>query len=167
MNWLDIVILVCILIGIIKGLFDGLIKQVLSLVALIAAIFLSGTVATLIRNFVNTHFDMGDSISSDILNITYYILAFIIIFSLLVWLASAATKVINYTPLGILNKLFGAVIGAFLWVLCLSILINLVSVFDKENLIISKQTQEKSVFYERVKTVFPLVYPYIKEYIKH
>lgn len=167
MNWLDIVMLVCVLSGIVKGLFDGLIKQVVSLAALALAIVLSGTVATWIRNFVQTHFEISDSISPEVLNIIYYILAFIVIFSLLAWLAAVGTKLINYTPLGIINKLSGAIIGGFLWALCLSILLNLISVFDKQNALISKQTQEKSVYYERVKTVFPFIYPYIKEYIKH
>lgn len=166
MNWLDIVIIVCVIIGLVKGYIDGIVRQIASVVALILAIILSGSVATWIRNFVNSHFSIGETISAQALSVIYYILAFLIIFSVLAFLANLVTQAIKHTPLNFVNRFLGIFAGVFLWMLCLSILINALSVFDKENIILGKQNLEKSVLYERTKSVFPTVYPYIKEYIK-
>lgn len=167
MGWLDITLIACLALGIIKGLFDGLIKQVIALLALVLAIFLSGTVATWIRNFMNTYLEIGDSISPVILDAIYYLLAFAVILSLLTWFGNVISKAISYTPIGPINKIFGAIFGGFITMLCLSIVINVLTVFDPNSMLITKQTQSKSVYYSKVKAVFPQVYPYVKEFFKY
>lgn len=168
MNWLDIVLIACIVIGIVKGIIDGLVKQVISLVSLILAIVLSGTVANGLRHFINSHFTTGNTpFSPNIINAIYYILAFVIIVSLFALLAKAVDKIISYTPAGIFNRLFGALFGAFVWILCLSILLNFIAVFDTQSILISKQIKEKSICYNNLRMVFPSVFPYIKEFFKH
>jgi membrane protein required for colicin V production len=166
MNWLDIVIIVCVAAGIIKGLFDGIIKQVISLISLILAIVLSGSIATWIRNFMHTHFQIENSLSPGTLSAVYYILAFVFIITLFAFLAKFVDKIINYTPAGILNRLFGALFGAFMWIICLSILLNILAVFDSKSTVIHKQTQENSIYYDKVRAALPVVYPYIKEFFK-
>jgi len=162
MFWLDIILIICLLTGIIKGLIDGLIKQVVALIALILAIFLSGAVAGWIRNFVNEHFEMGDTVSPLILNAIYYLLAFAVILSILIFLGNLISKAINYTPIGPINKIFGALFGGFFTLLCLSISLNVLAVFDPNSILITKQTQENSVYYDKIKEVFSHVYPYVE-----
>jgi membrane protein required for colicin V production len=167
MNWLDLILIVCIVIGIIKGMFDGLVKQVISLIALILAIVLSGTVANGLRQLINAHFSTGNTLfSPNIINAIYYILAFVIIVSLFALLAKAVDKMISYTPVGIFNRLFGALFGGFVWTLCLSILLNFIVVFDTQSVLLPKPLKEKSICYHNVRMVFPSVFPYIKEFFK-
>jgi membrane protein required for colicin V production len=166
-NWLDITIIICFAIGIIKGLFDGIIKQVISVISLVLAIVLSGSIATWLRKLVNAHFQIENSISAGTVSAIYYVIVFIVIITLFALLSKFVDKIINYTPAGILNRLFGALFGAFMWMLCLSILLNIVAVFDSKNSLISKQTTEKSVYYDKVKKILPSVYPYIKEFFKN
>jgi membrane protein required for colicin V production len=166
-NWLDIVIIICPAIGIIKGLFDGIVKQVISVISLILAIVLSGSVANGLRSLVNTHFQIENSLSQSTTNAIYYIIAFIFIVTLFALLAKFVDKIINYTPAGIINRLLGALFGAFMWILCLSILLNIVAVFDSQSVLINKETTEKSVYYNKVRKVLPSVYPYIKEFFKN
>lgn len=167
MNWLDLTLIACLIIGIFKGLFDGIIKQVIALIALVVAIFLSGALATWIRNFVSSHFEIGDSLSPFILNVFYYLLAFAIILSLLLSLGNVISKAINYTPIAPVNKIFGALFGGFITLLSLSIVLNIVSVLDSSSLLITEQTRENSVYYGKIKGVFPQVYPYVMEYFKN
>jgi membrane protein required for colicin V production len=167
MNWLDIVICICLLVGIIKGLFDGLVKQLISLIALFLAIVFSGTIAGIIRNFVDTHFHWEFTLSTGVINAIYFVIAFIVIISLFALLAHLVDKLISYTPVGALNKLAGAAFGLVLWLLCLSFLLNILFVFDTKSKIISKETQEKSVTYEYIKDTLPAVYPHIKEFFQH
>ena len=169
MNWLDIVIIVCIIIGTVHGLITGIVKQVISLVSLIAAILLSGAAANWIRNWIQLHVSTGKSdwLSSNVQNAIYYIIAFLLIISIFSVLAKIVDKMINFTPAGVLNKLFGALFGMFMWALCLSILLNITAVFDSQSRLITKPVKENSVYYEKVKMIFPTVFPYIKDYFKH
>ena len=163
MFWFDLVLLICLIAGIIKGLADGIVKQVITLLALVVAVYLSGFVAGLIRDFINSNFDIGDSVSPFVLNAVYYIFAFALILSVLIALGNLVNKAINYTPIGIINRLFGAFSGGFITILCLSIVLNIFAVFDPDSTIIPKQMKEKSVHYNKVKDVFPKIYPSIKE----
>jgi membrane protein required for colicin V production len=167
MNWLDIIIVICLVSGIIKGLFDGIIKQLISIISLILAIVLSGSAATWLRKFVNMHFQIESSFSPGTISAIYYIIAFIIIIVLFSLVAKFVDKIINYTPVEIFNRLFGALFGAFMWMLCLSIFLNIVAVFDSKNLLLYKQTTEKSIYYDKVRKILPSVYPYIKEFFKN
>jgi membrane protein required for colicin V production len=168
MNWLDIAIIVCIAIGIIHGLKTGIVKQVISLVSLIAAILLSGAVANWLRQWIQPYLQNGNSwFSPNVQNAIFYVVAFLLIVSLFAVLANLVDKVINYTPAGFINKLFGAVFGVFMWTLCLSIALNILAVFDTQSKIISKPVKEKSILHEKVKMIFPTVFPYIQDFFKH
>ena len=168
MIWLDIVILICIIIGIVHGLFTGIVKQVISLVSLVAAVLLSGAMANWLRNWIQPHIQNNNNwFSPEVQNAIYYVLAFILIVSLFAIVAKMVDKIINYTPVGIINRLFGALFGTLMWVLCLSILLNILAVFDTQSRIITKTTKEKSSYYETVKMIFPTVFPYINDFFKH
>jgi len=168
MNWLDIVIIVCIIIGLVHGLVTGIIKQVVFLVSVIAGILLSGAIAAWLHRWVQAHFPNEPAwFSPGVQNVVYYALAFLFIICLFAIAAKFVDKVINHTPAGMLNKLSGALFGGIMWTLCLSIALNFVTVFDTQFQIIPKQVKENSVLYERVKMIFPTVFPYIKDFIKH
>ena len=165
MNWLDIYVIACIVIGIIHGLITGIVKQIISLVALVAAILLSGTVANRLRHWIQPYIQNDNGwLSHDVQNALYYVAAFVLIILLFAIIANLADKIINHTPAGILNRLFGSVFGTFLWMLCLSILLNFLSVFDAQSRIIPKTVKENSVCYERVRMLFPTIFPYINDF---
>jgi len=168
MNWLDIAIIVCVIIGVVHGLVTGFIKQVIFLVSLIAAILLSGAIANVARQWVQTHFSNEPAwFSPNIQNVVYYALAFLIIIILFSIAAKLVDKIINHTPAGIINKLFGAIFGVCIWTLCLSITLNFIAVFDAQSQVIPKPVKENSIFYEKMKMIFPTVFPYIKDFVKH
>jgi len=167
LNWLDIVIIVCIVIGIIHGLITGIVKQVIFLVSLVAAILLSGAIANWIHHWALMHFSNEPAWFSPVVqNAVYYVLAFLLIICLFAIAAKFVDKMINHTPAGLINKLFGALFGGLMWTLCLSILLNFAAVFDTQSKLIPKPVKENSIFYERVRMIFPTVFPYIKDFIK-
>ena len=168
MNWLDIVLIACIIIGVIHGLVTGIVKQVISLISLVAAILLSGAVATWISHRAQPYIhNENDWFSPNVINAIFYIIAFIIIISLFAIAAKLVDRIINYTPAGIINKLFGALFGMFMWVLSLSILLNILAVFDVQSQILTQPVKENSIYYEKVKMIFPTVFPYITDLFKH
>lgn len=156
MNWVDLVVWICLGTGLAKGLSDGLIKQLVSFISLILAIVFSGMVAGILRSFVDLQ--VHDAI--------YYIAAFILIITVFALLTNVIDKIIKFTPVGILNRLAGGVFGVLIWLLCLSFALNILSVFDSKSMVIHKETQEKSSTYNSVKNVLPIAYPYIKKFFK-
>jgi membrane protein required for colicin V production len=164
-NWLDLVIIVCITIGLIKGLFGGFIKQVVSFLALVAAIFFAGQLARMVRDYL-LHFGLFSSMSSGIFSAICYILAFSLIIIAIVFLGKVVDVAIKMTPARALNTLLGALFGVLVWLFSLSILFNILFAFDSKSHLISKRTQEKSIFYDGIKAIVPTFYPFIKEYFK-
>jgi membrane protein required for colicin V production len=165
MNWLDIAIIICVVIGVIHGLATGIIKQVISLISLVLAIILSGTVANWIRQWATQHFHAESQLfSPNVQNAIYYVLAFIVIVLIFAIIANFVDKIINYTPAELINRLSGALFGAFMWALCLSIAFNFLVVFDSQCRLISKPTKEKSICYEPIRMLFPTIFPYIQDF---
>jgi membrane protein required for colicin V production len=162
MNWLDLVIIACVVAGLIKGLKDGFVKQAISFLALIAAIFFAGKAAVALRGFLQRFF--SSDLPSPLLTGICYLLAFGLIITVIVLLGKLIELVLKMTPAKPLNILLGGLFGMFIWILSLSILFNIFAVFDYGSKIISKPTQEKSIFYDRTKEIVPLIYPFLKHY---
>jgi len=164
MSWLDLVIVASFIIGIVHGLSTGIVKQVITLVSFVAAILLSGAVANMLRHWIQPHIHGGNP---DVINVVFYVLAFLIIISIFAVLAKFVDKIINYTPAGFINKALGAIFGMVLWALCLSIVLNFITIFDTQSKIISQTVKEDSVFYDSVKMFFPNIFPFIRDFFTH
>ncbi|MDH8701309.1 membrane protein required for colicin V production [Dysgonomonadaceae bacterium PH5-43] len=160
---LDIVIIICLAIGLIKGLFDGFIKQVISFVGILVAILSAGAVAVPLKEFLSELFT-EQAISDSVLTWSAYVLAFIVIIIACSIIGKIISKVINMTPAKPLNIMLGAMFGVFWWIVCLSIVFNVLASFEKNLEVIPKQTKENSVLYEGVKDVLPTIFPVIKNY---
>jgi membrane protein required for colicin V production len=163
MNWLDLVIIVCTVAGLIKGLIDGFVKQVVSFLALVAAIFFAGQLARMGRDFLLQH-EFFSSMSSGIFSAVCYILAFSVIIIIIVLLGRVVDVAIKMTPAKILNFFLGGFLGILGWVFSLSVLFNILFAFDANSRVITKQTQEKSILYDGIRSIVPTLYPFIKEY---
>ena len=158
MNWLDLVITVCLATGLIKGLKDGFIKQAVSLAALIIAIVFAGQVSVPVRIFWMQHMD-GETVSPQIITALCYIIAFVLIVLVIILLGKLVDVAIKLTPAKPLNMLLGGLFGTFIWTLSLSIVFNLFAVFDSDSTILPQPVQEKSILYHPIKVVLPTVYP--------
>jgi len=158
MNWLDIAIVVCLAVGLISGLSDGFIKQAISLAALIIAIIFAGQVSVPVRIFLMQHIT-GEAVSPQIITALCYIIAFILIIIGISLLGKIVDFAIKLTPAKPLNLLLGGLFGIFIWTISLSIVFNLFAVFDSGSTVIPEAVQEKSVLYQPIKGVLPMVYP--------
>jgi membrane protein required for colicin V production len=113
MNWLDIVILVCLVVPVFIGLKIGLIKAVLSLVGLIIGVVLASNLYKPLANI------MGFISNENVANI----IAFIIILLVVMVAATIAVHLLKFiasiTMLGWVDHLggaiFGFLLGAILW----------------------------------------------------
>lgn len=162
MNWLDLVIIICIGVGIIKGLFDGLIKQVISLIALFLSVLFAGFLASLIQPLIGSFGVVPVHLEYPVA----CVLSFILIFVLMGMVGRLLENVVNWTFLGCLNSLAGGFAGMLLAVVGLSLLLNLLIIFDRNSRIIGEQTKAESVLFSSVQSVVPRLYPYIKHKVE-
>ncbi|MDR0547165.1 MAG: CvpA family protein [Dysgonamonadaceae bacterium] len=165
MNWLDIVIGVCLLAGLIIGMWKGFVEQLFSFIALAAAIFFAGQVAVPMRTFL-IQYVTGDGFSPQILSGLCYLLAFTLIILLIVLLGKVVSFAIKKTPAKPLNLLLGGLFGLFIWAVSVSIFLNILAAFDYNSLLISKTTREQSVLYYPVQSIVPTVYPLLSDYFR-
>jgi len=156
MNWLDITLLCLVGLGLIKGLFDGFIKQTVALVALIAGIFFCGKVAVWLREYLIEQ----NWLPEEWITIVSYALGFLLIIVVLLLAGDLVNRLINATPLGILNHLLGGIFGLLVMTLFLSLLLNFLESVDKGSAIIHNETKIESRFYYPVKEILPTIFPH-------
>lgn len=156
MNWLDI-ILVCLAgVGLVKGLFDGMIKQIVSLIALVAAIFFCAKAAAWIKGYLV----QLDWFPAESITIISYVLGFILIVGILLLVGEITHRLIDVTPLSILNHLGGGLLGVAMMVLFMSLCLNLLEIIDPQSAIIPPTTKVESRFYYTIKEIVPTIYPH-------
>ena len=148
MNILDILLLVPILAGAIGGFKKGFIVGIVSLLALILGVFggfyfLNWGVSILISEF---------GLSGKILPIIAFIIIFIAIIIIVNIIGKLLKKFVQMILLGGVDKLAGALVGAFMWTFLVSSLIWVASVFKMS---FPTDWQQESLIYEYIKPVAP------------
>ncbi len=155
MCWLDIVILILCAAGLVKGLHDGLVKQLVAIVALIVGIYLCSGVAT----WLYGHIVQWDWFPQKGGLLISYLLGFILIVGIIVTAGNIVHRLIDATPLSIINHLFGGIVGLVFIIIIISFLLNLVEVFDIDSIILSQEIKEASRFYSIIKNIIPEIFP--------
>ncbi len=148
MNILDLLMLVPIIVGAVGGFRKGFIVGVVSLIALILGIFggfyfLNWGVSLLINEF---------GFSGKILPIVAFVLIFIGIIIIVNFIGKLLKKFVQMILLGGIDKLAGALVGAFMWVFLVSSLIWVANIFKMS---FPLEWQQESLLYEYVVLVAP------------
>ena len=154
MNWLDITLLCLAGIGFVKGLFDGVIKQVVSLIALLVGIFFCTKAALWLRGYIlalGWFPEQGVTVLS-------YVAGFLLIVGVILLAGEILTRVVGATPLSVLNHLVGGVLGLCFMMAFVSLLLNSMEMIDKGSVLIPRQAEVESRFYNSVKEIIPTIY---------
>ena len=160
MSVIDIVLLGFLLLGLIRGFLKGFFVEIASLVALVAGVY--GAIH--FSNYPASFFEDSVDWDEKYVNILAFTITFIVIVLAIALAGKALTKLADFAALGILNKLLGALFGGLKMALILSVLLN---VFDKLNTTMSfwdEAQTEQTVLYKPVKSVVPLLFPFIIKY---
>jgi membrane protein required for colicin V production len=155
MNWLDIVIVSLAGIGLIKGLRDGFIKQAASLIAMIIGVYLCAGSAEWIRGYLTK----WDWFPPHLIVMTSYLAGFILIVGFVVLTGSIVHRIISATPLSIFNHIAGGVLGLLIMALFLSLLLNVIELFDRNSVILSQELKVESRLYFPIKNIIPTIFP--------
>ncbi len=159
---LDIVLGILLAIGLIRGFMKGFIIEIAGLVALFLGIY--GAIH--FSYFLVAILQQNLSWSEQYINITAFILTFIIIVVCVSLLGKLFTRLINLVALGILNRIFGGIFGLLKVAFILSVLILFFSAFNQGGKFIKQKTLKTSLLYTPLKEFGEFVLPSVMEKIE-
>lgn len=160
-NWLDIVLGIPLLYGLVRGLFKGIVQSIGSLIGLVIGIVVAHAYAPTLSQYLDQWFNLT-------LNQCFtlsYILLFIAVVLLCAMVVKIIDKFLSIITLGWVNKLLGGCFGFLKYALLLSVLVNLLDTVDERLNFIPKEKKEISFLYQPVKSVVPMLMPYVHFYL--
>jgi len=153
-NLLDIILLIPLLWFGYNGYKKGLIIEIASLAAFILGLYFAFYFSDFTAEYLKQFFNIDPKYMAAI----SFIVTFIGVVIIVLTLAKLLEKFIDILMLGFLNKLGGAVFGVLKGALFLSIIIFIINYFDTGRTIIKPQAVKKSIFYEPVQSLVPMLY---------
>ena len=155
MNWLDILLLLLVGLGFVKGLFDGVVKQVVSLIAFIAAVLFCAEAAAWLRGYILA---LGWFPENGV-TIVSYVLGFTLILVLFNLAGYLISRLVDTTPLSLLNHLGGGLFGFIFILFFSSLTLNVLEYIDPGSVVIPREAKVESHLYYPVVEVVPTIFP--------
>jgi membrane protein required for colicin V production len=159
MSFIDIVFGVLLGIAVYKGLKNGLFVEVASFVALILGIYVAIKFSSLIGGVFS---EFVPSWNPKYIEITAFIITFIVVVIGIHLSAKILTKLVDFAFLGWINKLAGVVFSVLKTILALSVVLFIFEKININNMLLSKETQENSIFYNPIQNISKAIYPTIE-----
>lgn len=159
MTVLDIILLILLLLGLINGFRKGFFVEVASLVALIAGVYGAIHFSNFAAEFLMEKVDWNEKT----VNITAFIITFVVIVLLIALAGKALTKLADFAALGILNKILGGIFGLLKTAVILSVILMIFDILNTNIPFTEKEDLEDCTLYEPVKSLVPKFFPIILE----
>lgn len=161
-TWFDIIIIIITIYCIIKGYKSGLVKQLATLLGLVAGAMLSGQISEIILPFLEQKLNTTSYLLSPI----SYLLSFGIIMVCFYFLSTLAEGILETIKMGKLNRIAGALFCIAKWFFAISIVINIISMFDKNQTFIKNNTIAHSISYKYIQPLAPHIIPFIEKHLR-
>lgn len=161
MSFIDIVFAVLLGFAVYKGLKNGFFIEVASFVTLILGIYLAITFSSLTGSIFS---DIFPSWNSKYIEITTFIITFLLVVIGIHLSAKILTKLVNFAFLGWINKIAGVVFSVLKTILALSVVLFIFEKININNMLLSKETQEHSIFYNPIQNISKAIYPTIEDW---
>lgn len=155
MTVIDIVLGALLLFGLIRGLTKGLFVEIASLLALILGVYGAIHFSHFATDFLESRVDWDEKY----VNIASFTITFIIIVFVISLAGKALTKLADFASLGMLNKLLGGLFGLLKIGLILSVILMVFTNMNKAIPFVDDEDIEKSVLYEHVRSLAPMIFP--------
>lgn len=159
MSLIDIFFGVFLIYGFYKGLKNGLFVEFASLVSFFIGIYIAVKFSYIVGNVI------GDGTSKSV-KVFAFVLTLILVIIGIYFLAKLLSKVASFVFLGWLNKLGGAVFAVLKMVLLLGIVLSLFQKVNFDDALISKETQEKSLFFNPILKTSEFMLPVLTNWFK-
>ena len=165
MNFIDIIIIILVLLAAFKGFSRGIIKELISLISLIAGVYIASHFSVYVEKHLNNNFPKIEEYNT----IISFILVFLIIYLSLKLAGVIINKFVKIIQLNLINKILGLLFGASKAILIIAfILFELNHLEQSFSTIISKNQKEESKFYYLlVEEIIPKISPTSKEKLNY
>ena len=144
MSTIDIVLGILLIYGLYKGLKNGLFVELASLLAFFIGLFIA-------IKFSYTMVDLfPPAWPTKTIKIASFLITLLLVIIAIYQLATVFSKIASFAYLGWLNKLGGAFFATLKSILIIGVLLGLIEKINFNNLLISKKTQDDSLFYNPI-----------------
>jgi membrane protein required for colicin V production len=158
MNLLDMFILIPIAWGLYKGFTRGLIIELASIVAILLAVWGAVVFSDKMAHYLKGTIDWQPAH----LSLLAFTVTFLAIVVLVMLLAKLLTGLADVAALGSLNKITGALFGAFKSLLLVSVLLFILAAAGKKITVISSTAKKESKLYKPVSSLATTLIPALK-----
>ena len=157
MNTIDIILGIIFLLAFITGLKKGLFVTLASLIGLILGVYGAIYFSDYVADYISNWFSWSEQLTN--------LAAFAITFSGIVFVVSMAgkflTKMADFAFLGVFNKILGGLFNALIYAFIVSVIFMFFNDWKNSDYVISEEKKEKSILYEPVASIAPILFPYI------
>lgn len=159
MSILDVILLICFIPALIQGLKKGFISQVISIVSLIAGVWMSFEFSTTVSAWLAQYVEASEKL----LKIASFAIIMIGVFIILGIVGKSLEGILKFVMLGWLNRLLGVVFAFIKTGLVIGIVIILFNSLNNSLNLVSEETLAQSVLYPPLKDMAYTIFPYLKE----
>ncbi len=156
MSFLDIVLGGLLLFGIVQGIRNGLFVELASFLSFFVGVYIAIKFSSYVGDFFGSSSKSGKIIA--------FVITLILVIVAIHLLANVFSKITDFVFLGWFNKLGGAILSVLKTTLLLGIVLCLLLKVNFDNALISKQTQEKSFFFNPIVKTTALFLPILNEW---
>lgn len=156
MNTFDIIFIVILSIALWQGYTKGLIIELCGIIGVILGIFIAYNFSDFIFSELN--------ITSPVSKIGGYILIVIAILILIGLIARAISKLLDFSGLGVINKLLGAITSAIKYTIITSMFLMVFNSINNKYNWVEDSTINDSKAYTPILTVSNTVFPYLTNF---
>ena len=136
--------------------------EIASIISFILGVFLAIKFSYLVKGFLEDFVNWNPNT----IQITSFVLTLILVVIGVHFLAKIFTKIADFAFLGWANKLTGGIFSVLKTALLIGIMLNLVQKINVDNQLISKEKQEKSVFYRPILDTTSFMMPMVTNWIE-
>ncbi|MGM9734892.1 MAG: CvpA family protein [Candidatus Cryptobacteroides sp.] len=158
MNIIDAIILICFIPALIQGIRKGFIAQVISIISIVAGIWLSFRFSKLLAGWIGQYIEA----SGQVLQIVAFALILVLVIIGLFALGKLIEATIKIVMLGWLNKLLGATFSILKCALILGLCVMAFNSINSTFNIVSEDTLSGSLLYGTLKSTAYSVFPYLQ-----
>ncbi len=159
MNILDIILLLCFVPALVQGFRKGLISQIISIVSIIAGVWMSARFATTASAWLGQYIQG----SEQVLKVVSFALIIIVVIAGLTLVGKVLESTIKLVMLGWVNKLLGIVFSLLKAGLIVGLAIMAFCALNDTFKFVSEETLNASVLFPPLKDLAYKVFPYLQD----
>ena len=162
MGFIDIVLAALLVFGFYKGCKNGLFVELASLISFVIGIYIAIKFSYVVSAFIGKHV----SWSPKTIQITAFVITLLLVIVIIHLLAKLLTGVASFAFLGWANTLVGGIFAVIKTALLIGIVLSLFQKVNINNMLISKETQESSFFFNPCIKTSEVVLPVLTDWFE-